>query len=206
MPFVAILFLSLSLPCAISGQGFDAVLRAGAGIDSGGGRVLGGQFGIVDFGASNSVEMVLTLFEGRLAEDHSVLVRTSSGRDEPYDYHEETRVRGAGAIASILIGHGPRDSRGPYVALGLGLGAFGVDWHIESLTDRFLGSARPTGGSLREEDVLLLGGLGSLGLGFRVHRRLDVRAHALTMMTPSTDSREDLKLVTNIMLMAGVGM
>ena len=206
MLFVASLVLSLSLPRAIFGQGFDAIVRAGAGIDSEGGRVFGGQFGFVDFGASSSVEMALTLFEGHLVEDYRVLVRTSFGRDEPYDYHEDTRVRGAGGIASLLIGHGPRDSRGPYVALGLGLGAFDVDWHIESATDQFLGSARPTGGSVREEDGVLLGGLGSLGVGFRVHRRLDLRVHSLTMMTPSTDSREDIKLLTTFLLTAGLGI
>jgi hypothetical protein len=206
VPFAAILFLALGLPCAISAQGFGGFLRAGAGIDSAGGPVLGAQIELVDFGTSHSVEMALTLFEGHLVEDYSLLVRTSLGRDEPYDYHEDTRVRGAGAIASILIGHGPKDSRGPYLALGLGLGAFGVDWHIESATDQLLGSARPTGGSMREEDGLLFGGLGSLGLGFRVNRRLDLRAHALTMMTPSTHSREDIKLVTTMLLTAGLGM
>ena len=203
---VALLFLSLCVPCGISAQGFGVVLRAGAGIDSAGGRVLGGQIELVDFGASSSVEMALAVFEGRLVEDYRVAAPTSLGFDVPHDYHEETQVRGAGAIATILIGHGPRDSRGPYVALGLGLGALDVDWHVESPTDRFLGSARPNGGSTRQEDGLLLGGLGSLGLGFRVHRRLDVRAHALTLMTPSTDTREEIKLVTTFMLTAGVGL
>jgi hypothetical protein len=206
VPFAAILFLTLSLPCAISAQGFGAFLRAGAGIDSAGGSVLGAQIELVDFGTSHSVEMALGIFEGRLVEDRRVLVRSSLGRDEPHDYHEDTRVRGAGAIASVLVGHGPRDSRGPYGTLGLGLGAFGVDWHIESPTDRFLGTARPTGGSLIEEDTLLLGGLGSLGLGFRVHRRLDVRAYTLMLLTPSTDTREDIKLLTSFMLTAGIGI
>src|SRR5688572_11452195 len=152
-----LLFLYLCLPCGISAQGFDLVLRAGAGIDSGGGRVLGGQFGLVDFGTSSSVEMALTVFEGHLVEDYRVFVRASSGRDEPYDYHEETEARGAGLMGNVLMGHGPRDSRGPYIALGLGLGAFGVDWHIESPNDRFLGNALQTGGSIREEEGLLLG-------------------------------------------------
>jgi hypothetical protein len=122
----------------------------------------------------------------------------------PDEYHEDTRVRGAGPIASILIGHGPRDSRGPYVGLGLGIGVFDVNWHVESATDRFLGTARASGGSSRQEDSLLLGGLGSLGLGFRLHRRMDVRAQALTLMVPSTDTREDAKLLTVLLFTAGV--
>jgi hypothetical protein len=201
----AILCLALALPHAAWAQGLGAVLRAGAGIDSQGKRVLGGQIELVDFGTSSSVEIALALFEGRLVEDYQVAV-PGAIRPTFHDYHEDTRVRGAGPIASVLIGQGPRDSRGPYLAVGLGLGMLDVGWHVESPTDRDLGSLLPTGGSVSREDVLLLGGLGSLGLGFRVHRRLDVRAQALTLMTPSTDAREDAKFLTTLMLTAGVGI
>ena len=201
----AMICLALAFPHAALAQGLGAVLRAGAGIDVQGERVIGGQVGLVDFGTSSSVEMALAVFEGRLVEDYRVY--TDNGiRLVPDDYHEDTRVRGAGPIASVLIGQGPRDSRGPYLALGLGLGVFDVDWHVESPTDRSLGTVRPTGGSFSQEDGLLLGALGSLGLGFRVHRRLDIRAQALTMMTPSTDAREDAKLLTTFLLTVGVGI
>jgi hypothetical protein len=198
------LALPLGSPHAVWAQGVGTVLRAGAGVDSQGGLVFGGQIALVDFGASSSVEMALAAFEGRLVEDYS--------GEEPgpivaiqHDYHEDTRARGAGLIGSLLIGHGPRDSRGPYIALGLGIGALDVDWRVESPTARDLGPARPTGGSMREEHGLLPGGLGNVGLGFRLHRRLDLRAQALTLMAPSTDARENLKLLTVFTLTAGVG-
>jgi hypothetical protein len=182
------------------------VLRAGAGVDSEGESVLGGQIGLVDFGSSSSVEIAIAFFQARLVEDYSGLVQDPFGNLQPHRYHEDTEVRGAGPLASILIGEGPRGSRGPYLAVGLGLGVFEVDWHVESPTDRELGSARPGGGSMREEQTLLPGGLGNVGLGFRVHRHLDVRAHMLTLLTPSTDQREDLKLLATFMLSAGVGL
>jgi hypothetical protein len=200
---IALICLALALPHAAWAQGFGAVLRGGAGIDAQGERVLGGQIELVDFGASSSVEMAFALFESRLIEDYQV--STSNGIAlVPDDYHEDTRVRGAGPIASILVGHGPRDSRGPYLGVGLGVGMLDVDWHVESPTDRSLGTVRPGGGSMRREGTLLLGGLGSLALGFRVHRRLDVRAQALTQMVPSTDAREDAKFLTVLLFTAGV--
>jgi hypothetical protein len=195
-----------SLPHAAWSQGLGAVLRAGAGIDSQGDRVVGAQIGIIDFGNSSSVEIAVALFEASLVQNYSSPVPGLLGTDVLNDYHEDTRVRGAGPIASVLIGQGPRDSRGPYLGLGLGMGAFDVDWLVESPHDRDLGTARPGGGSMRDEDTLLLGGLGSVGLGFRFHRRLDVRAQALTLLTPSTGSREDAKLLTTFVLMAGVGI
>jgi hypothetical protein len=203
---IAIVCLGLALPHAAWAQGLGAVLRAGAGVDSQGERVLGGEIGLVDFGASSSVEIGLALFEGRLVEDYEGSALGVLGFDVLHEYHEDTRVRGAGLIASLLVGQGPQDSRGPYLALGLGLGVLDVDWYVESPTDRDLGTRRPTGGSIREEEALLPGGLGSVGLGFRVHRRLDLRAHALTQMTPSTDARENAKFLTTFMLTAGVGI
>jgi hypothetical protein len=181
------------------------VLRAGAGVDSQGERVLGGQVGLVDFGSSSSVEIALALFEARLVQDYIGFTPGVIGPDE-HEYHEDTRVRGAGPIASILIGHGPRDSRGPYLALGLGVGVFDVDWRVESPTDRNLGSPRPPGGSMREQKALLPGGLGSAGVGYRLHRRVDLRVQALTLMAPSTNEREDAKFLTSLMLTAGVGL
>jgi hypothetical protein len=204
-PF-ALAFLGLCLPFAISAQGLGGVLRVGAGVDRAGGMVGGGQVEFVDFGASSSVEVALTVFEAHLADDFQSTTSGQIGGLVLHDYHEDTRVRGAGVITSLLVGHGPRDSRGPYLALGLGLGLFDVDWHVESPTDMFLGSARPTGGSIRAEDVLLLGGLTNLGLGFRIHRRIDVRAQALTLLTPPTDARRDVKLLATFTLTAGVGI
>jgi hypothetical protein len=186
-------------PMAGRAQGLAPVLRAGAGVDSEGESVLGGQIGLVDFGSSSSVEIAIAVFEAHLVEDYR-------SPDLPHEYHEDTRVRGAGPLASLLVGDGPRGSRGPYLAVGLGLGVFDVDWIVESPTDAGLGSVRGGGGSMRTEDGLLLGGLGSLGLGFRVHRYLDIRVHALSLLAPSTDAREDLKLLASFMLTAGVGL
>jgi hypothetical protein len=204
----AILSLALSFawasPYAARAQGIAPVLRAGAGLDSEGESVLGGQIGIVDFGTSSAVEIALAFFEARLVEDYGGRAPNRFGEDEPHQYHEDTEVRGVGPLASLLAGDGPRGSRGPYLALGLGVGAFQVDWHVVSPTDGALGAAQPGGGSLREESVLLPGGLGSVGLGYRVHRRLDLRAHALTLLTPSTNTREDLKLLSAFMLTAGL--
>ena len=59
---------------------------------------------------------------------------------------------------------------------------------------------------MSEEDALLMGGLGSLGVGFRFHPRLDVRAYALMLLAPSTDTREDIKLLTTFLLTVGAGM
>ncbi len=205
MSRIAVICLALALPQAAWSQGLGAGLRAGAGIDAQGEPVLGGQIELVDFGTSSSVELAVAVFEGRLVEDYRVLTDNGIAL-VPDDYHEDTRVRGAGPIASLLVGQGPRDSRGPYLAVGLGLGVFAVEWHVESPTDDSLGTLRPSGGSVRAEDAVLLGALGNLGLGFRIHRRLDLRAHALTLMTPSTDAREDAKLLTTFMITAGVGI
>lgn len=197
--------LALWLPFAISAQGLG-VLRAGAGVDAQGRKVLGGQVEFVDFGASSSVEVALTVFEARLVEDFQGLGGGRIAPDLLHNFHEDTRLRGAGVIPSLLIGHGPRDSRGPYLALGLGLGLFDVDWHVESPTDESLGTTRSTGGSIRMEDALLLGGLGSLGVGYRIHRRIDVRAQALSLLTPPTDARRDAKLLATFILTAGIGI
>ncbi len=203
-PF-ALLLVGLCLPFAISAQGLGGVVRAGGGVDATGRTVVGGQVEFVDFGTSSSVELALTVFEARRVEDFRGTTQGPFG-EGTHDYHEDTRVRGAGVITSVLIGHGPRDSRGPYLAVGLGLGLFDVDWHVESPTDVLLGSVRPTGGSIREEDALLLGGLCNVGLGFRLHRRIDVRAQALTLMTPPTDARRDVKLLATFTISAGVGI
>ena len=205
MALLALVFVSLCLPNALSGQELGVGIRVGAGID-GEGSVVGGQVELVDFGTSSSVELALAVFGARLVEDYRDIVDGGPFGPITHDYHESTRVRGAGLIASILIGQGPRDSRGPYLAVGLGLGPFDVDWHIESPTYTFLGSPRPAGGSIREQHRPILGGLGSLGLGLRIHRRLDVRAQALTLMAPTTDARRDLKLIATYTLTAGVGI
>jgi len=203
---VLLIALVVSLAHAADAQGLSPVLRGGAGVDSAGRGVFGGQIGLVDFGSSSSVEFAVALFEARLAEDYVGLLPGPFGNDVPHENHEDTRVRGVGPLASVLIGDGPRGSRGPYLAVGLGLGAFDSVWNVESPTANGLGNARPGGGSMRTEERLLLGGLASLGLGLRVHRRLDVRAQALTLMTPSTDERENAKLLATFMLTAGVGL
>jgi hypothetical protein len=201
---LGLILVGLFLPSVGSAQGVGVMLRAGAGLDREG-PVVGGQVEFVDFGRSSSVEVALAVFEARLIEAHQGTTTGPFG-SALHDYHEETRVRGAGLIASLLLGQGPRDSRGPYLAVGLGLGLLDVGWQVESPTDVQLGTPRAGGGSLRKEDGPMLGGLGSVGLGLRVHPRLDVRAQALTLMAPPTDTRRDVKLLATFMLTAAIGI
>src|SRR5688572_16472244 len=176
----AIVLLGLSVPSVASAQGVGGVLRAGVGVDANGGSVLGGQVALIDFGQSSSVELAIHAFSASSADEY---------RTDPHDYHEDTRVRGVGLVGSVLVGHGPRESRGPYLALGLGLGPMDVDWRAESPTDRFLGTPNATGGSFGEEHRVLLGGLSTVGLGLRLHPRVDVRTQMLTLLAPPTDKR-----------------
>jgi hypothetical protein len=161
--------------------------------------VYAGQLEIVEFGSWSSVEVGISALEGGRAEDY----RADQGL-RAHDYHEETHVRGLALTASLLLGHPPRDSRGPYLLFGLGLGPIDVDWRRDSATDGSLGSAIAGGGSFAAEGGILVGSMGNAGVGLRVHPHVDVRAQALTLVVPSTDAREDMKIVSALTLTAGI--
>jgi hypothetical protein len=197
-----LLWLGVALPCAVqvaSAQVLGAGLRAGAGWDGRGETVYVGQLELVEFGRWSSVEVGVSAFEGGVAEDYR---RTPEQRT--YDYHEETHVRGVALTAGILLWHPPKDSRGPYVVLGLGVGPIDVDWRTESPTDGALGSPLGSGGSYATDNGILAGSLGNAGLGMRLHAHVDVRAQGLMLVVPSTDTREDMKIVRTLTLTAGL--
>ena len=87
---------------------------------------------------------------------------------------------------------------------GLGLGPIDADWRAESTTDDALGSPLAGGGSFATESGILVGSMGSAGLGMRLHSNVDVRAQALALVVPSTDAREDMKVVATFTLTAGL--
>jgi hypothetical protein len=198
MPLRILFFLGMTLPHAAAAQAIGAGLRGGAGWDRAGETVYVGQLEIVEFGRWSSVEVGVSAFEGAVTEDYQrVSFRT-------YDYHEETLVRGLALTGSLLLAHAPKDSRGPYLLLGLGLGPIDVDWRTESLTDPSLGAPSADGGSFTSEGRILVGSMGNAGIGMRVHRNVDLRAQGLALVVPSTDAREDMKIVTTLTLTAGL--
>jgi len=46
--------------------------------------------------------------------------------------------------------------------------------------------------------------MGTAGLGMRLHRNVDVRAQAISLIVPSTDIREDMKIVGTLTFTAGI--
>jgi hypothetical protein len=88
--------------------------------------------------------------------------------------------------------------------VGLGLGPIDVDWRTDSPTDTSLGSPLAGGGSFRSEGRILVGSMGNAGIGMRVHRYVDVRAQGLLLIVPSTDAREDMKIVNTLTLTVGL--
>jgi hypothetical protein len=191
--------LGVLVPHASSAQVVAVGLRGGGGWDSTGDRVYAGQLEIVEFGRWSSVEVGVSALEGGTAEDY----RRAQGL-RTHDYHEETHVRGLALTASVLLWHPPRYSRGPYLLFGLGVGPIDADWRAESATDGSLGSTMAGGGSFATDRGILVGSMGSAGLGMRVHRHVDVRAQALTLVVPSTETREDMKIVSAFTLTAGI--
>lgn len=195
----ALLFFGLLVPDVSAAQGLGAGLRGGAGWDTTGERVWAGQLEIVEFGRWSSVEVGISAFEGGIVEDYA---RTVEHRT--HDYHEETRVRGLALTASLLLAHAPENSRGPYALLGLGLGPIDVDWRAYSPTDLGLASPRAEGGSFATENGILAAPMASAGLGVRIHRHADVRAQGLAFLVPSTDAREDMKVVAALTFTTGL--
>ncbi|MGE0157934.1 MAG: hypothetical protein AB7T31_00905 [Gemmatimonadales bacterium] len=195
----ALLCVGLLAPHAVAAQALGGGVRGGAGWDTRGERVYMGQLEIIEFGQWSSVEVGISALGGGTAEDYQTV------RDlRTHDYHEETRVRGLTLTASLLLAHAPKDSRGPYLLFGLGLGPIDVDWRADSPTDVTLGSPRPGGGSVRTEDGVMVGTMGTAGIGMRVHRWVDLRAQGLTLLVPSTDLREDMKVVATLTFTAGL--
>ena len=191
--------LAVAVPHASAAQVLGAGLRGGAGWDGTGETVYVGQLEIVEFGRWSSVEVGISAFEGAVTEDYN---RVSGFR--AHGYREETLVRGLALTGSLLLSHAPKDSRGPYLLVGLGLGPIDVDWRTDSPTDTGLGTPLSGGGSFRSEDRILWGSMGNAGIGMRVHRSVDVRAQGLALVVPSTNAREDMKIVTTLTLTAGL--
>jgi hypothetical protein len=186
------------LPHAASAQ-VGAGLRGGAGWDLDGESVYAGQLELVEFGQWSSVEVGLSALDGG---------RTSSYQGQrgflTHDYREAMQVRGLALTAGLLLAHAPKDSRGPYLLLGLGLGPIDVDWRTESPTDPALRSPAPGGGSFTAEAGIMVGSMGAAGLGVRLHRNVDVRAQATSLIVPSTDLREDMKIIGALTFTAGI--
>jgi hypothetical protein len=195
----ALLIAGLLVPDTSAAQGIGAGLRGGAGWDTTGDGVWAGQLEIVEFGRWSSVEVGLSAFEGGLVEDYTRTVERRS-----HDYHEETHLRGLALTASLLIGHAPEDSRGPYALVGLGIGPIDVGWRAESPTDPSLDSPRTGGGSFSIENGILPAPVANAGVGMRVHRHVDVRAQGVLFIAPSTDTREDMKAVAALTFTTGL--
>jgi hypothetical protein len=198
LPLLFLVLLGVALPHAGTAQ-IGAGLRGGAGWDGDGERVYAGQLELVEFGQWASVEVGISALEGG---------RTGSYQRQrefiTHAYHDEMRVRGLAVTAGLLLAHGPMDSRGPYVLLGLGLGPIDVDWRTDSSTDPTLGSPSAGGGSFAAEAGILVGSMGTAGLGLRIHRNVDVRAQAISLVVPSTDLREEMKIVGTLTFTAGI--
>jgi hypothetical protein len=185
----------------LSAQGAIALgIRGGVGVDRAGRTVYTGQLEVTEVGGSSSAQVALAGFDARWIDDRQVF---DSRRLRSYDYHEEVRVRGGGVVASILPWH-RRDEGGPYVALGLGVGPMIVDWRLESATDTRFATPLPGGGTFVEEEKVQLGSMLSVGLGLRVHRHVDFRAQTLALVVPSSDVREELKVVPTFTLTTGL--
>jgi hypothetical protein len=198
---LAMLLAGPVAPCPLSAQGRTMLgLRGGAGVGTAGEAVYVGQIELVDMDRGGSVELAVSGWSGvRRAED-----RQSRVHSFVYDYHEEMRVWGFGVLASYLWAPLRRNT-GPYVALGLGVGPIWVDWRTDSTDPRF-GSPAPGGGTFRAEEGVSIGSLLSVGLGQRLHERLDLRAQVLSLLVPSTTVRERAELVPLLTLTAGVGL
>jgi hypothetical protein len=193
-----LLLLAAALPHAASAQ-IGVGLRGGAGWDGDGETVYAGQLELIEFGRWSSVEVGLSALEGGRTERYQGQTGFIT-----HDYREALQLRGLALTAGLLLGHAPKDSRGPYLLLGLGLGPIDVDWRSDSATDPGLGSPSAGGGSFVTEARMIPGAMGTAGLGLRLHRNLDVRAQGTSLIVPSTDIREDMKIVGTLTLTAGI--
>jgi hypothetical protein len=198
LPIRLLVLLAVALPHAVSAQ-IGAGLRGGAGWDGDGETVYAAQLELIDFGQWSSVQVGLSALDGG---------RTASYQGQrglvTHDYREAMQVRGLALTAALLLAHAPKDSRGPYLLLGLGLGPIDVDWRTDSPTDPTLGSPSAGGGSFVTEARLIPGAMGAAGLGMRLHRNVDVRAQATSLLVPSTDLREDMKIVGTLTFTLGI--
>jgi hypothetical protein len=196
-----LLAVVVALPLPLGAQARDRIgLRAGAGVDRTGRVVYSGQIDFIEASGNSAVELAITGFDGTLKQDYFAIAED----DRRHRYRERTDVLGGALHASWMPGYS-LDSGGPYLTLGLGLGGFQTDWVGQSPTDRFMGPLVPGVGYRSIEHTLELGCLLSVGLGFRLHDLLDVRAQLPTAMIPST-KRRDLKLVPAIAFTLGIGL
>lgn len=190
------------LPVSSSAQ--DAghfAIRAGYGADISGRAAYGGQVEYSETSGSNSVEVAIAGFQGRLTQEFSGEPRSGvSGIDR---YREETEVVGIGIMANYLLRHS-LDVGGPYFVVGAGVSSFSVDWREESDTDSGLGTPVPGGGSFREKDGLIVGSVFNFGIGQRLSRHLDLRAQLPTLVVAESDPR-GLKLIPVLTLTAAIG-
>jgi hypothetical protein len=189
----------LALPTESTAQGLGGGLRIGAGVDTAGRVAYGVQLELIEFGTSSSFELALHAFGATRVENYEFYYFSTLRQ-----YHEESRLRGLGIIANLLARHA-RESSGPYLVLGVGLGPLEVDWRVESATDPTMSTPLPNGGSFDAEKRRTVGSLVNLGIGWRIDRRLDLRAQILTALASPTDVREDLKIVPAATLSVGIG-
>jgi hypothetical protein len=194
---------------ALIGQPLEAQLstrlgaRVGAGIDGTGRMVYVGQIDFTDFGEAHSVELAVVAMGARLDQAFTAGGGGGVGGSAHFEYEELTRAEGIGLIGSLLIGHVPGRGR-PYLLAGIGPAVLSVDWRLASSTDHKLGTPRLAGGSFREEHVRKLGSVAQLGVGVRVRDRFDLRAQGQALVVPSTDAREDMKVLHTITLSTGI--
>jgi hypothetical protein len=165
-------------------------VHAGAGISGGGDLVYEALIDLADLSCSPGVAVALRAF-GEASARRTTPV--SPTREE----QEEMRVWGVGLIAEVLLRHS-LETRGPYVAVGLGVGPLWFRWRLDSIGP----GVPPEIGA--EEEGLTVGSILSAGLGQRLHPSVDVRAQATAVLVPSTDLREDLALIPFFTLTAGV--
>ena len=198
---VVCLALASTFADGVAAQGLGGGIRGGLGVDRMGETVFGGQVELVDFGRTSSVELALAATHGSQIEDY----RRSQRGSRLHEYHEETRAVAIGVLANWLI-RNSQASRGLYVVLGLGISTFDVDWRVESPTDVNLGTPGASGGSYDTEQDLTFGSTLNVGVGVRIARRVDIRMQALTMLVPSTDKREDMKVLPALTLALGLGL
>lgn len=195
---LAVVLALLTSPHSAGAQGLMPGLRGGGGVDVTGGGVFSAQLEFTELGSSNSVRVGVMGVGGAHLIDEYTLVHS----EREYAYREATRIWSVALVANYLLGYS-MGATGPYVALGLGLGPQWVDWRLESAYGR-AGEPLQGGGSFLEQDGLMLGTTLNAGLGLRLHDHFDVLAQALVLVAPSTDLREDLKLMPAFLLTTGI--
>jgi len=175
-------------------------IRAGAGTGGSGETVFVGQIEVSELAGLNSVELAVAgLLGGRSIENTRAIDRFNA----THEYREDTGVVGIELTTNYLFRHA-MEASGPYFLVGLGVGAYRVDWSFASPTDRRLGTPLTGGGSSRAQEQTLLGSMVNVGVGLRLHQHVDVRAMLRAMLLPGSDQR-DLKLIPAVAATAGFG-